>query len=170
MAGKPLGCRAVFSKQGLRDRPPSMAKCGVSAVEGKSRETEEGVAWRALWPHITFPPFSPPARTWSRGPNQNAREAGKQGLPCVPVSAMLCFKVVVVFFFFSITNNNSANVFCYLSLGHFYQISRIRIAGSKDIDISFLMPNFSVTLDVLILVAGSLPKKIVIIYIFTKNI
>lgn len=117
MAGQPRGgwVAGVFPKQGLRDRAPSMANRGVSAVSGRSRETEEGITQRALWPHITFP-LSPSARTQSRGPNQNAGEAGKQGLPYVPVSAMLCFEG----FFFAIMNNNSMNFFCHLSLGHVF--------------------------------------------------
>ena len=72
----------VSSRQGLGAPGPSMAHHGVSSVNCRSREAEE----------ISFP-LNPLAKTQSRGPNQNAREAGKQGLPCVPVSAMLCFEV-----------------------------------------------------------------------------
>lgn len=58
----------VFSEQGLRDWAPSMASHGVSAVNGRSRETEEGITQWALWLHITFPPqsISQDPVTWSQ--------------------------------------------------------------------------------------------------------
>lgn len=145
---------------------PNVGSQPLRAKAGRQRRGSHG----GLYGHTSLSPPQPTSQdlvTWSQPKCQGGWKTRSS------LRASLChalFQGGCCFFFFSITNNNSANVFCYLSLGHFYQISRIRIAGSKDIDISFLMPNFSVTLDVLILVAGSLPKKIVIIYIFTKNI